>query len=243
MLHKKNTTMSEETAQEISVSNTDPNTDVISEKPTVPVVSEEDSVKTDDRATAEKRKVFIGNLSWNSDEAGIEKYFSTFGELDMVDFKRDANGRPRGFAFVTFRFPETAEKVLKADLQVDGRRVEATLALPRGTKPPATTQNKIENANGTNGTLRSKRVYAGHLGDNIQEDLVRQTFQQYGTIRDIQIVLEHDTGRQRGFCFVTFDTEDEADKCFADRASITYNGRLCEIRIAEPRRAPLALVC
>lgn len=45
---------------------------------------------------------------------------------------------------------------------------------------------------------------------------MREYFSNYGDIIEHQIMLDHVTGRSRGFGFVTFDSEEAVDKIFAD---------------------------
>ena len=48
-------------------------------------------------------KMFIGGLSWETDEARLKKYFEKYGRVKDVDIKRDfETNRSRGFGFVLF---------------------------------------------------------------------------------------------------------------------------------------------
>jgi len=46
-------------------------------------------------------------------------------------------------------------------------------------------------------------------------DELRVYFSPYGDVVDCQIMLDHNTGRSRGFGFVTFDNEDSVEKVFS----------------------------
>ena len=45
---------------------------------------------------------------------------------------------------------------------------------------------------------------------------MREYFSNYGEIVELQIMLDHVTGRSRGFGFVTFDSEEAVEKIFVD---------------------------
>lgn len=47
-------------------------------------------------------------------------------------------------------------------------------------------------------------------------DELREYFSTYGKVVEHQIMLDHKTGRSRGFGFVTFESEDAVEKIFAD---------------------------
>ena len=51
----------------------------------------------DDAATREGRKIFVGNLSWDTTARSFESHFKTVPGVEGVEFKADGNGKPRGF--------------------------------------------------------------------------------------------------------------------------------------------------
>lgn len=46
-------------------------------------------------------------------------------------------------------------------------------------------------------------------------DELKEYFSPYGDVVEYQIMLDHQTGRSRGFGFVTFDSEDSVEKVFS----------------------------
>ncbi|VDI12697.1 heterogeneous nuclear ribonucleoprotein 27C-like [Mytilus galloprovincialis] len=72
-------------------------------------------------------KFFVGNLSWNTDNDVLWRYFSRYGELsDAVVIMDRQTGRSRGFGFVTFRDPQCVDEVLhEGQHTIDGRQVNA----------------------------------------------------------------------------------------------------------------------
>lgn len=57
-----------------------------------------------------------------------------------------------------------------------------------------------------------KKVFVGGIKDNIDENVLREYFEQFGSIQSIDLVADKDTGKKRGFAFVTFDDYDTVDK-------------------------------
>ena len=69
-------------------------------------------------------KLFVGSLSWNTDDHGLRAAFEVFG--DVTDAKvitdRDS-GRSRGFGFVTFADSKAAQRAMEEmnGAELDGR--------------------------------------------------------------------------------------------------------------------------
>jgi cold-inducible RNA-binding protein len=67
-------------------------------------------------------RLFIGGLSWDTDDNGLRNAFESFGELDDVKVITDRDtGRSRGFGFVTFASPDDARKAME---QMDGKELD-----------------------------------------------------------------------------------------------------------------------
>jgi RNA recognition motif-containing protein len=65
-----------------------------------------------------------------------------------------------------------------------------------------------------------KRLYVGNLSYSVTEADLRQVFAEAGTVDDVKVVLDRDTGRPRGFAFVEMSSDGEASK-----ATEVLNGR------------------
>ena len=65
----------------------------------------------------------------------------------------------------------------------------------------------------------SKKIYVGNLSFRTTEDELAELFQQIGPIESVSIITDRDTGRSKGFGFVSMNDED------ADKAIAAYNGK------------------
>jgi cold-inducible RNA-binding protein len=78
-------------------------------------------------------KLYVGNLSFNTSEAGLRTAFSAYGNLTDVFVPTDREtGRPRGFAFVTF---ETAEESQLAAEKMNGTELDGRVLTVNEAKP------------------------------------------------------------------------------------------------------------
>ncbi|HTL32643.1 MAG TPA: RNA-binding protein [Kofleriaceae bacterium] len=81
------------------------------------------------------------------------------------------------------------------------------------------------------------RLYVGNLSFNTNADGVRTAFQQFGTVSDVHLVTDRETGRSRGFAFVTMGTPEEAAKAIEGMDGKTLDGRPLRVNEAEQRQA------
>jgi cold-inducible RNA-binding protein len=82
------------------------------------------------------RKLFVGNLSFSTDETRLQEVFEAIGPVDTVNIVRDQmTGRPRGFAFVEMQSDEGAQSAIQKlhDTELDGRKLAVNEARPKPT--------------------------------------------------------------------------------------------------------------
>ena len=80
------------------------------------------------------RKIFIGNLSFETTSAELEQLFAQFGTCESVSIVTDrATGRPRGFGFIEMSSPEEAQKAIAAldGHELGGRKLKVDEAKDR----------------------------------------------------------------------------------------------------------------
>jgi len=83
-------------------------------------------------------KLYVGSLSWNTDEDGLSEAFERFGEIEFVRLITDREtGRSRGFGFVTFKNKEDAEKAIAEmdGTELAGRTIRVNEARERENRP------------------------------------------------------------------------------------------------------------
>eukprot|EP00494_Astrolonche_serrata_P025715 UN25976 len=81
------------------------------------------------------------------------------------------------------------------------------------------------------------KLYVGNLSFDAKErDLIR-LFEHYGDIQSIQVVDDKETGKNRGFAFVTFRSPDEAERALAASEQEVL-GRKIRVNFAQEKRPP-----
>ena len=79
------------------------------------------------------KKVYIGNMSYDTTENKLQELFAAHGEVASVSVVTDRyTGRPRGFAFVEMATDEAAQAAIAAlnGQEVDGRQLNVAEARP-----------------------------------------------------------------------------------------------------------------
>ncbi len=81
------------------------------------------------------------------------------------------------------------------------------------------------------------RLYVGNLSFNATADSVRAAFSSFGEVTDAHVVSDRETGRSRGFAFVTMATAQEAAKAIAEMNGALLDGRPLRVNEAEERQS------
>jgi RNA recognition motif-containing protein len=82
-----------------------------------------------------------------------------------------------------------------------------------------------------------KRLYVGNLPYDISEQSIADAFAQDGRrVERVNIVLDRDTGRPRGFAFVEMASDEDAKKAIAVMDGAELSGRRLRVNEAEDRR-------
>ena len=79
----------------------------------------------------------------------------------------------------------------------------------------------------------SKKLFVGGLSWSTTDDRLKKAFEDYGTVRDAKVITDHDTGRSRGFGFITFSEAAGARSAIREMNGASLDGRL--IRVSEAR--------
>jgi RNA recognition motif-containing protein len=83
----------------------------------------------------------------------------------------------------------------------------------------------------------STRLYVGNLSFNTSSETVRDQFAAIGEVTDVHLVMDRETGRPRGFAFVTMGSPAEAQKAIAEMNGKNVDGRPLRVNEAEERPA------
>ncbi len=87
----------------------------------------------------------------------------------------------------------------------------------------------------TDHTSYHVELYVGNLAWAINDESLTNLFAQHGTVVRAKVVSDRETGRSRGFAFVTMGSEPEAKAAIAALNGQQVEGRAITVRVSEPR--------
>jgi RNA recognition motif-containing protein len=79
------------------------------------------------------------------------------------------------------------------------------------------------------------KLFVGNLSWETTEDSLRDAFSKAGTVDEVRIITHRDSGRSKGFGFVTMSNEDEAQKAIEMFDGNELDGRQVAVNVAKPR--------
>ncbi|XP_077542235.1 heterogeneous nuclear ribonucleoprotein A/B-like isoform X4 [Haemaphysalis longicornis] len=161
------------------------------------------------------RKLFVGGISWDTDNKDLREYFSKFGVVVDVNIKTDpTTGKSRGFGFVTFNAKDAIEAVLKATPHtVKGKQID-----PK----PAKARPGI------------KKIFVGGLESDMPEADIKAYFEKFGPVENVELPFDKAKNQRRQFAFVTFEREDSVELvCREPKQKI--GNKECDIKKATPK--------
>lgn len=81
----------------------------------------------------------------------------------------------------------------------------------------------------------SKKLFVGGLSWGTTDDGLHQAFSQFGEIVEAKVITDRETGRSRGFGFVTFANDDGATKAISEMDGTELDGRTIKVNEAEDK--------
>ncbi|MEH2150011.1 RNA recognition motif domain-containing protein [Nostoc sp.] len=78
-------------------------------------------------------------------------------------------------------------------------------------------------------------IYVGNLSYEVKEDDLRQVFAEYGTVKSVQLPIDRETGRVRGFGFVEMESDAEETAAIEALDNAEWMGRSLKVNKAKPK--------
>jgi len=141
--------------------------------------------------------VFVKNLDKSIDHKTLYDTFSMFGNILSCKVATDDKGESRGYGFVHYTLPESAEKAIKKvnGMVIAEKKVTVTEFIPKE-------QREV-------GARRFTNVYVQRLPKQWNEEKLTEFFQEAGPINSIFLPMEED-GTNKGFGFANYPDPDHA---------------------------------
>ena len=82
----------------------------------------------------------------------------------------------------------------------------------------------------------SKKLYVGNIDWNITDEELKTKFSEFGEVEEAIIIKDKMTGKPKGFGFVTFSKDEDADAAKQALDGQDFNGRPLTVNEARPQK-------
>ncbi|RZC47815.1 hypothetical protein C5167_040775 [Papaver somniferum] len=179
-----------------------------------------DSTAKEDQMHTEPGKIFVGGMSWDTDEATLKDHFNKFGEVVETNILIDrTTGCSRGFGFVRFSDKSVADKVLLEKHVILGKKVDVGKVVLKHNNP--CDRKGFNKSN-------------GGLSPNLTREEFKAYFEKFGKTTDVVIVYDFLTHIPMGFGFITFNSEEAVENVMQKRFH-ELNDKVVEVKRAVPK--------
>jgi RNA recognition motif-containing protein len=81
----------------------------------------------------------------------------------------------------------------------------------------------------------SNKLFVGNLSFDTTENDLNDAFAAHGTVMETNLLMDRETGRPRGFGFITMNSPEEAQKAISALNGSQLGGRALTVNVAKPR--------
>jgi len=165
----------------------------------------------DDSENPPSKRIFMGNLPYSIDDEKCKEFWKDCGELVDIYWICDANTkRFKGIGIVEFATQEAADKaILKNGTEIMGRKMNCNYARARPETSGEGLQGRWSRQPGEK-PAGCDSIFLGNVADAVNDDNIRQIFEECGEITRIHWVTDHTTGKFKGCGLVQFGNPDVA---------------------------------
>ncbi|XP_044267077.1 RNA-binding protein 39 isoform X1 [Tribolium madens] len=168
------------------------------------------------------RTVFVMQLSQRIRARDLEEFFSSVGKVrDVRLIVCNKTRRFKGIAYIEFKDPESVTLAL-------GLSGQKLLGVPIIVQHTQAEKNRMGNSMPNlmpKNMTGPMRLYVGSLHFNITEDMLRSIFEPFGKIDNIQLIMDPETGRSKGYGFIAFRNCEDAKKALEQLNGFELAGR------------------
>lgn len=85
--------------------------------------------------------------------------------------------------------------------------------------------------------MSSNKLFVGGLSWGTDDESLRQAFAPFGDVEEAKVITDRDSGRSRGFGFVTFGDGDDAQTAIDKMNGTEVDGRTLNVNVAQDKRS------
>ncbi|KAL3828299.1 hypothetical protein ACJIZ3_017101 [Penstemon smallii] len=186
----------------------------------------EEELSSDVVAGASNTKLYFGNLPYNCDSAQLAGIIQDYASPELVEVLYDRDtGRSRGFAFVTMSSVEECQAVIQNldGREYGGRSLRVNFADKPKPKDPLYPETEY-------------KLFVGNLSWSLTSETLTQAFQEYGNVVGARVLYDGETGKSRGYGFVSYETKAEMETALEALNGVELEGRALRVSLAQGKK-------
>lgn len=145
--------------------------------------------------------LYIGNLHKSIDEGKLIEIFSEFGSVKSAKVLNDKNKLGCNYAFLEFNEPEPANAALT---NLNGENLN-DLEIKINWAYHSSNANSVQSAQPV------YNIFVGDLSPEVDDEALNKHFSQFKSLKEAHVMWDMQTSRSRGYGFVTFLNQDDAE--------------------------------
>ena len=83
--------------------------------------------------------------------------------------------------------------------------------------------------------MNKMNIYVGNLGYDVSESDLREAFEQYGNVLEVNLIMDKGTGKTKGFGFIEMPEKEEAQKAITEMNEMEFKGRVIKVNEAKAK--------
>merc|ERR1719308_71643 len=171
--------------------------------------------------------VFIKNLDKSIDNKAMYDTFSAFGNILSCKVAQDGDGTSKGYGFVHF---ETEEAAMNAIQKVNGMLLNEKKVFVGRFVPRKEREKELGEK-----AKKFTNVYIKNFGEDLGDEKLKEVFSKFGKITSYKVIMADESGKNKGFGFVSFEDSESAEKAVEELNGVEMFGKTLYVGRAQKK--------
>ncbi|KAG6582419.1 hypothetical protein SDJN03_22421, partial [Cucurbita argyrosperma subsp. sororia] len=172
-------------------------------------------------------KLYFGNLPYSVDSPQLAAIVQDYGVAELIEVLYDRDtGKSRGFAFVTMNSIDDCNKVIE---NLNGATYMGRILRVNFSDKPKPKEHLFPET--------EYKLFVRNLAWSVTSESLTQAFQEYGNVVGARVIYNGETGRSRGYGFVSYSTKSEMETALVALNDAVFEGRVLSVSLAEGSQA------
>ncbi|XP_022979333.1 putative G3BP-like protein [Cucurbita maxima] len=164
-------------------------------------------------------KLYFGNLPYSVDSPQLAAIVQDYGVAELIEVLYDRDtGKSRGFAFVTMNSIEDCNKVIE---NLNGATYMGRILRVNFSDKPKPKEHLFPET--------EYKLFVRNLAWSVTSESLTQAFQEYGNVVGARVIYNGETGRSRGYGFVSYSTKSEMETALVALNDAVFEGRVLSV--------------